>query len=134
MDRRLSYPRTPARDRLPAHAGLESNIRTILPAIRLDLLRFLQRVQEQHLTQTPHWIAAEEDRTSAPRTSRRHGRTGWCYGARRWPAADRARWNCAHQGAAKGRPVGREEALRLLTDVGVKSCGMCNPDRELGLP
>ncbi|MEV0376028.1 DUF6233 domain-containing protein [Streptomyces sp. NPDC050636] len=55
-------------------------------------------------------------------------------GARRWPAADRARRNCAHQGAAKGRPVGREEALRLLTDVGVESCGMCNPDRELGLP
>lgn len=104
------------------------------PPSRLEALRFLLRVQLQDVERTRRWIAVEEDReqraahTPPPRPE-------WLVqmeltGGR--PLAVHV-GDCTHRGAARGRPVDRSEALRLLTDAGVEPCTMCRPDRELGL-
>jgi hypothetical protein len=98
------------------------------------MLRFLERYQLRELEQTRRWIAAEEDREQRA-AHVPPPRPEWLVqleltGGR--PLAVHL-GDCTHRGAAKGRPIGRGEALRLLTDVGVEPCGMCRPDRELGL-
>ncbi|MFD3640984.1 DUF6233 domain-containing protein [Streptomyces griseus] len=103
---------------------------------RLDLLRFLERVQERDLARTRHWIAAEERRLAEL--------------AARLPPAPPPDWVlesgigagshpiAVHQGfcrpqSARVREVSRDEARRLLAaDTGM-ACQLCRPDTVLGL-
>ncbi|MFF1760393.1 DUF6233 domain-containing protein [Streptomyces sp. NPDC058266] len=102
---------------------------------RLDLLRFLERVQVGDLDRTRRWIAAEERRE----TERQRGAQA------RLPAPD---WliemglggrdpvyvhaGGCHMAGKRSRGVVRDQALRALTE-GVPACTHCRPDTELGL-
>ncbi|MEV6786659.1 DUF6233 domain-containing protein [Streptomyces sp. NPDC051098] len=103
------------------------------PPSRLELLRFLQRVQLQQLDQTRRWLLQEEDRAQrdahvAPPPP------DWVVeygiGAGRPPAYVHV-GSCAMRGA-RSKPAGREEALRALAEQ-VDPCPICRPDRELGV-
>lgn len=106
------------------------------PSSRLDLLRFLERVQQRDLDRTRRWIADEERRE----TERHRGEQ------RRPPAPD---WiieqglnrdtppvyvhvGGCHMVGKRSKPAVRAQALRALTD-GVTPCPHCRPDTELGL-
>jgi hypothetical protein len=101
----------------------------------LELLRFLERVQEQDLERTRRWIADEERR----QLERQQGEQA------RPPAPD---WLLelgigrdavpvyVHEGgcwnaAKRSRGVARDVALRALTE-GVPACPHCRPDSALG--
>jgi hypothetical protein len=102
---------------------------------RLELLRFLRRVQQQ-LEQTDRWIAAEEQRAAAvaraacvkppadPGFVVSHG-----IGQDRRPFE-------VHVGdcrmAKRTRPVSSEQARQALAD-GVEACQLCRPDTDLGV-
>ncbi|WP_189190883.1 DUF6233 domain-containing protein [Streptomyces albiflavescens] len=105
-----------------------------LPLTRLDLLRFLERVQEQDLTRMRRWIEAEKQREA-------EGQRGF---DARPPAPD---WlieqglsgrdpvyvhvgGCWNAGK-RSRGVERDQALRALVD-GVPACTHCRPGSELG--
>ncbi|MER5464101.1 DUF6233 domain-containing protein [Streptomyces sp. NPDC002668] len=106
-------------------------------APRLELLRFLRRVQEKQLQQTDRWIAQEEQREAA---AARAARTrppvdpDWCVsygiGGDRKPLAVHV-GDC---GMAKHRkPVSQEQARRAMTEEGVEACAFCRPDTALGV-
>ncbi|MGW6866484.1 DUF6233 domain-containing protein [Streptomyces sp. NPDC054901] len=102
---------------------------------RLELLRFLEKVQVKDLQRTRDWITAEEQREAAE--------------ARRRPADPPPEWLVEH-GIGTGRPavrvhtgdcwdtrsrckpVDRETARRALGE-GVQACPHCRPDTVLGL-
>jgi len=103
---------------------------------RLDLLRFLERVQLQQLDQTRHWIHQEEQRQAEH--------------AARHPLPEPPDW-IVEQGIGVGRRVvavhqgwcrmsgkrtsaiTRDEALRLLGEDPERACQQCRPDTELGV-
>ncbi|RLV66331.1 hypothetical protein STAN_1852 [Streptomyces sp. CBMAI 2042] len=101
---------------------------------RLDLLRFLERVQERDLARTRGWIKTEEERL-AEAAARRPPPPPPDYvvqnGLGRGPAL-------VHQGfceplGARVRAATADEARRLLdADAGL-TCQLCRPDTELGL-
>ncbi|MFE2112027.1 DUF6233 domain-containing protein [Streptomyces microflavus] len=103
---------------------------------RLDLLRFLERVQERDLARTRDWITAEEQRV-AELAARQPPppppdwvlETG--IGAGRRPVA-------VHQGfcrpqSARVRAIPADEARRLIAEDTGLACQLCRPDTELGL-
>lgn len=97
------------------------------------MLRGLERYLLGEVDRVRRWIAAEEDREQRA-AHVPPPRPEWLVqleltGGR--PLAVHI-GDCTHRGAARGRPVSRDEALRLLTG-GVEPCGLCRPDRELGL-
>lgn len=105
------------------------------PATRLDLLRFLERVQQQDLARTREWIAQEERRQA----ERERGQQ------RRPPAPD---WlieqglnggipvyvhaGGCHMAGKRSRGVTREQARYALAQ-GVDACTHCRADTELGI-
>lgn len=109
------------------------------PLTRLDLLRFLERVQERDLARTRKWIE-DEERGQAERIRGEQARP---------PAPD---W-LIEQGIGQGRPpvyvhaghcdmtpkpprakaITREQAWRGLTVDQVDACPHCRPDTELGV-
>lgn len=102
---------------------------------RLDLLRFLERVQVQDLQRTRDWIATEEQLLTAQ--------------AGRRPAPPPPEWLIEH-GIGTGRPAVRvhtgecwdtrtrckpasaDTARRALAE-GVSACPQCRPDTVLGI-
>ncbi|MGW1643075.1 DUF6233 domain-containing protein [Streptomyces lavendulae] len=102
---------------------------------RLDLLRFLEKVQVRDLQRTRDWIATEEQH-QALETARR-------------PAPPPPEWLIEH-GIGTGRPPVRvhaggcwdtrtrckpataDQARRALAE-GVSACPHCRPDTALGL-
>ncbi|WP_437065300.1 DUF6233 domain-containing protein [Streptomyces sp. enrichment culture] len=103
---------------------------------RLEMLRFLERVQVADLERTRRWIADEERRDA----ERQRGI------AARPPAPD---WlieqslsrdvppvyvhvGGCHMAGKRSKGVGRDQALRALTE-GVAACPHCRPDTELGV-
>ncbi|MFD0034916.1 MULTISPECIES: DUF6233 domain-containing protein [Streptomyces] len=102
---------------------------------RLDMLRFLERVQVGDLDRTRRWIAAEERRE----TERQRGAQAQA------PAPD---WliemglggrdpvyvhvGGCHMAGKRSRGVERDQALRAVTE-GVDACPHCRPDTELGI-
>jgi hypothetical protein len=102
---------------------------------RLDLLRFLERVQVGDLARTRDWIAAEEQRLAAEET--------------RLPAPPPPDWLIEH-GIGAGRapvrvhvgdcwdtrsrckPASADLARRALAE-GVEACTHCRPDTALGV-
>ncbi|MGW5733131.1 MULTISPECIES: DUF6233 domain-containing protein [Streptomyces] len=109
-----------------------------VPLSRLDLLRFLERVQERDLERTRGWIA-DEERREAERARGRQAR----------PPAPA--W-LIEQGIGRGRPavyvhvghcdmaptpprskeITQSQARRALHE-GVDACPHCRPDTELGV-
>ncbi|CAL9677787.1 hypothetical protein SUDANB105_08098 (plasmid) [Streptomyces sp. enrichment culture] len=100
------------------------------------MLRFLERVQVADLERTRRWIADEERRDA----ERQRGI------AARPPAPD---WlieqslsrdvppvyvhvGGCHMAGKRSKGVGRDQALRALTE-GVAACPHCRPDTELGV-
>ncbi|MFI8872521.1 DUF6233 domain-containing protein [Streptomyces sp. NPDC055243] len=102
---------------------------------RIDVLRFLERVQERDLARTRTWIAAEERREA----ERLRGL------AARPPAPDwlieqgldgRApvyvhRGDC-HMAGKRSRGVTQDQARQALYEQ-VDACPHCRPDTELGV-
>ncbi|MFE6931776.1 DUF6233 domain-containing protein [Streptomyces sp. NPDC057699] len=103
---------------------------------RLDLLRFLERVQLQQLDQTRRWITDEEQRQAEH--------------AARHPLPPPPDWVveqgigvghrvvAVHQGwcrmaGRRVKSVPRDEALRLLGEDSGRACQQCRPDTELGV-
>ncbi|MCZ4608870.1 DUF6233 domain-containing protein [Streptomyces sp. Lzd4kr] len=103
---------------------------------RLDLLRFLERVQERDLARTRRWIADEERRERErqrgiqarppapewlielgldPHAAPVYVHTGDC-------------WNAGK----RSRAISRDQARRALAD-GAKACPQCQPDTALGM-
>lgn len=104
---------------------------------RLEQLRFLERVREQDLARARGWREAEERRLAEL--------------AARLPPPPPPDW-VVEQGIGQGRrivavhqgycrpagprvrPVGADEARRLLDADSGLACQLCRPDTELGLP
>lgn len=103
---------------------------------RLDLLRFLERVQLQQLDQTRRWIHQEEQR-QAEVTARQPLPTppAWVVeqgiGVGHQVVAIHQGW-CTMAGR-RVKPVPRDEALRLLGEDAGRACQQCRPDTELGV-
>lgn len=106
------------------------------PASRLELLRFLERVQVGDLERTRGWIAAEEKRLAEL--------------SARLPPTPPAEWEleldlgrhpskvhvggCSMGGKGfRSRAVSRADALRLLGVDRLEACPYCRPDAELGV-
>jgi hypothetical protein len=102
---------------------------------RLDLLRFLERVQVGDLARTRDWIAAEEQRLAVE--------------AARQPPPPPPDWLLEH-GIGAGRPPVRvhvgdcwdtrtrckpatADAARRALAEGVEACTHCRPDTALGV-
>ncbi|MFF5833708.1 DUF6233 domain-containing protein [[Kitasatospora] papulosa] len=102
----------------------------------MDKLRFLQRVQEQQLEVTRHWIA-DEERREAERAQGERARPpqpdwvlelGIGVGSR--PVEVHA-GHCYAIGRRR-KTITREQAVGALSE-GVQACTHCRPDTELGI-
>ncbi|MCG0068173.1 DUF6233 domain-containing protein [Streptomyces tricolor] len=104
---------------------------------RLDLLRFLERVQERDLERTRRWIAEEERREAEQLQGQQHRPPppDWLieHGLNRHNVQQVHTGECwAAAQSTRTRPVTRTQALHALTQ-GVPACGQCRPDTTLGL-
>ena len=99
------------------------------------MLRFLERVQERDLARTRQWIADEEKREQERQRGleRRPPAPDWLLEVglnRDSPPVQVHVGGCWNAGK-RTRGIDRGEAMRALAD-GVKACGACRPDSELG--
>jgi hypothetical protein len=102
---------------------------------RLDLLRFLERVQVRDLKRTRDWIAAEEKRLAVDEARRpappppdwllEHG-----IGAGRPPV--RVHLGDCWDTRTRCKPATADLARRALAE-GVEACTHCRPDTALGV-
>ncbi|AKN74995.1 hypothetical protein QR97_39645 [Streptomyces sp. PBH53] len=104
---------------------------------RLDLLRFLERVQVQDLERTRRWIADEERREAERLQGAQHRPPppDWLieHGLNRHNVQQVHTGECwAAAQSARTRPLTRAQALQALTE-GVTACTQCRPDTALGL-
>jgi hypothetical protein len=102
---------------------------------RLDLLRFLERVQERDLARTRQWIA-DEERKLAERQRGEQARPAppdWVLelGLNRDSAPVYVHEGSCWNAGKRSKGVDRTTALRALTE-GVPACPHCRPDSELG--
>ncbi|WP_037814508.1 DUF6233 domain-containing protein [Streptomyces sp. NRRL S-1022] len=110
------------------------------PLTRLDMLRFARRVVERQaarqLALMDRWIADEERREAE-----RQRRLAVRQAAPEWAIERGLNGRSAvyvHVGGCTGaggraKGVGREQAVRALTDRGVPACPLCRPDTALGI-
>ncbi len=110
------------------------------PLTRLDMLRFARRVVEhqaaRQLALMDRWIADEERREAARQHRPAARRT-----AQEWAIERGLNGRSAvyvHVGGCTGaggraKGVGREQAVRALTEGGVQPCPLCRPDTTLGI-
>ncbi|GAA2945878.1 MULTISPECIES: DUF6233 domain-containing protein [Streptomyces] len=103
---------------------------------RLEMLRFLLRVQEQQLHATRRWIA-DEERREAERHQGEQARPpqpDWVLELGIGVGAKPAEVHAGHCYAIgdRRRPITRDQAITALTD-GVEACPHCRPDTDLGL-
>lgn len=106
---------------------------------RLDLLRFLERVQLQQLDQTRRWIAAEEQREAEiaarqpppepPAWIIATGRATTARGTT--PPRTVHVGGCGMTEGGTTQAITREQALAALAE-GVPACEFCRPDTDLG--
>lgn len=102
---------------------------------RLDVLRFLERVQLRDLERTRRWIA-DEERREAERLRGLAARPpvpDWILEMSlggRHPVAVHV--GGCHMSGKRPRPITRDEAVRALAGQ-VEACSHCRPDTELGV-
>jgi hypothetical protein len=107
------------------------------PPTRLDVLRFLERVQLGDLERTRRWIAHEEQcqaerqrgidaRPPAPDWLIERGLDGHS------PPVNIHVGGCQMAGK-RSKGASREQAWRALTVDGIDACPHCRPDTELGV-
>jgi hypothetical protein len=105
------------------------------PSSRLDLLRFLERVQQRDLERTRRWIETEEQREAERRRGeeRRPPAPDWLLdpGLNRDAAPVCIHAGGCHMAGKRSRAIVRADALRWLAE-GVPACTHCRPDSELG--
>ena len=103
---------------------------------RLDLLRFLERVQEQDLARTRRWIADEERRESERRTGaeNRPAPPDWLldYGLNKDAMPTGVHVGGCHMVGQRAKGTDGDTARRALA-AGVPGCGHCRPDTALGV-
>ncbi|WP_346099736.1 DUF6233 domain-containing protein [Streptomyces olivaceiscleroticus] len=101
---------------------------------RLELLRFLQRVQLQQLDQTRRWIEQEEARQTAQPQHEVPPPPEWKLERERLGGRDAAPVyvHLGDCGMGKGAGLTREQALHALAQ-GVGACPYCRPDTALGI-
>ncbi|MFF4044983.1 DUF6233 domain-containing protein [Streptomyces sp. NPDC001816] len=103
---------------------------------RLDLLRFLERVQEGDLARTRRWIADEERKERERQTGEaaRPAPPDWLleYGLNRDAMPNAAHVGGCHMAGKRSKGVDSETVRRALA-AGVKACTHCRPDSELGI-
>ncbi|MFD5910193.1 DUF6233 domain-containing protein [Streptomyces massasporeus] len=102
---------------------------------RLEMLRFLQQVQERDLARTRRWIADEERRQAERQRGidARPPEPDWLIEQglnRDSPPVQVHTGDCWNKGK-RVKGISRDAALRALAE-GVKACGACRPDSELG--
>ncbi|MFJ9101265.1 DUF6233 domain-containing protein [Streptomyces sp. NPDC102405] len=102
---------------------------------RLDMLRFLERVQASDLERTRRWIADEERRQQERQRGiqARPPAPDWLLEVglnRDAPPVYIHAGDCWNAGK-RSKGISRDEALRALAG-GVKACGACRPDTALG--
>lgn len=105
------------------------------PLTRLDLLRFLERVQERDLARTRGWIT-DEERSEAERIRGEQARPpapDWLIeqglGGR---TAVYVHIGGCWSGRKRTEGITRDQARQALAD-GVDACPHCRPDTELGV-
>ncbi|MEU6388032.1 DUF6233 domain-containing protein [Streptomyces sp. NPDC046939] len=105
------------------------------PLTRLDLLRFLKRVQEQDLARTNRWIADEERRETerARGAAARPPDPDWLVerGLQGRHAVYVHVGGC-HMAGKRSRAATRDQARQFL-DSGTDACPHCRPDTALGV-
>ncbi|MGW6928039.1 DUF6233 domain-containing protein [Streptomyces sp. NPDC054950] len=102
---------------------------------RLDMLRFLERVQQTDLERTRRWIAAEEQRAQEKRrgAEARPPQPEWLLelGLNRDVPPNMVHAGGCHMAGKRSRGIGRSDALRWLAE-GIPACTHCRPDSGLG--
>ncbi|MEU9272879.1 DUF6233 domain-containing protein [Streptomyces sp. NPDC048251] len=102
---------------------------------RLDLLRFLERVQETDPERTRRWIAVEERREQERRrgAEARPPRPEWLLelGLNRDAPPNMVHVGGCHMAGKRSQGIGRSDALRWLAE-GIPACTHCRPDSGLG--
>ncbi|MEU0006540.1 DUF6233 domain-containing protein [Streptomyces sp. NPDC006314] len=110
------------------------------PLTRLDMLRFARRVVERQaarqLALMDRWIADEERRETERqrRLAVRQNVPDWLVerGLDGRNAVYVHVGGCSSAGG-RSKGVGREQAVRALTEAGVAACPLCRPDTVLGI-
>ncbi|GGU84338.1 hypothetical protein GCM10010260_16710 [Streptomyces filipinensis] len=110
------------------------------PLTRLDMLRFARRVVEhqaaRQLALMDRWIADEERREAERRRrlASRQAAPEWLIerGLNGSSAVYVHLGGCTSAGG-RSKGVGRDQAVRALTEGGVPACPLCRPDTALGL-
>jgi Family of unknown function (DUF6233) len=110
------------------------------PLTRLDMLRFARRVVEhqaaRQLALMDRWIADEERREveRRHRLATRDAAPQWLIerGLNGRSAVYVHVGGCA-SGGGRAKGVGRDQAIRALTEGGVPACPLCRPDTALGI-
>jgi hypothetical protein len=102
---------------------------------RLDLLRFLERVQEQDLARTRRWI--DEERRKTERLQGEQARPeppDWMieYGLNRDALPTAVHTGECTMAGKRSKPTDSDTVRRALA-AGVKPCQFCRPDTELGV-
>ncbi|HEY6115131.1 MAG TPA: DUF6233 domain-containing protein [Candidatus Dormibacteraeota bacterium] len=102
---------------------------------RLDLLRFLERVQQADLQRTRRWIA-DEERKAAERQRGEQARPpapDWLLemGLNRDSPPNMIHVGGCHMAGKRSKGISRTDALRWLAE-GIPACSHCRPDSELG--
>ncbi|MFS4103733.1 DUF6233 domain-containing protein [Streptomyces sp. PD-S100-1] len=102
---------------------------------RLDMLRFLERVQVADLERTRRWIADEERRQAERQRGIdvRPPAPDWVLerGLNRDSPPVSVHVGGCHMAGKRIKGIDRDTALRALAE-GVQACGHCRPDSELG--
>lgn len=103
---------------------------------RLDLLRFLERVQKRDLARTRRWIAEEEARAvQQERRQETEERVApdWILQTMINSGASMLHLGtCWATGSKRTRGITRDEALDALAH-GAEACSVCRPDTALGV-
>jgi hypothetical protein len=103
---------------------------------RLDLLRFLERVQEQDLARTRRWIDDEECREAERRQGEqaRPEPPDWVieYGLNRDSLPTAVHTGECTMASKRSKPTDADTIRRALA-AGVKPCSFCRPETELGV-
>ncbi|POX62146.1 hypothetical protein C3492_17990 [Streptomyces sp. Ru62] len=111
------------------------------PLTRLDMLRFARRVVEhqaaRQLALMDRWIADEERRETERRRRLGARKSAAEWVIERGPNGRSAVYvhvgGCTGADGGRARGVGRQQAVRALTEEGVPACPLCRPDTALGI-